>query len=82
MIAKVKKAFIDKQKNVLCKANAVIEVTDARAKEIQKAGDFIAPVKALDELTVDELKSYATFVGVDLGEAEEKDAIIEALTKK
>lgn len=86
MKCKVAKRFIDRETKKLREVDEVIEVTDARFKEISAAGKYLKVLaddapgeKPLDKMKVDELKEYATAQGIDLGDAKTKAEIIEAI---
>lgn len=85
MQAKVLIDFIDKETKAYNRAGSIIEVSEARSKEILKAGKYIALMEpeireeSIDEMSLAELKDYAKKNGIALNGARTKDAIIEAI---
>ena len=84
MKVKVVNRFVDKETKQLHEYGEVIEVTDARFKEISAAGKYVEAiedeeVKPLDKMNVEELKAYAAENDIDLGEAKKKAEILEAI---
>lgn len=86
MKCKVVKRYIDRETRELHEYGEVVEVTDARFKEISAAGKYLEALaddapgeKPLDKMKVDELKEYAAAQGIDLGDAKTKAEIIEAI---
>lgn len=86
MKVKVVNRFIDKETRQLHEYGDVIEVTEARFKEISAAGKYVKPleddaqdVKPLDKMKADELKEYAQAQGIELDEGATKAEIIKAI---
>jgi len=86
MKVKVVNRFVDKETKQLHEYGEVIEVTEARFKEISAAGKYVEKVedaepeeKPLDKMKVDELKEYAKAHEIELGEAKTKPEILEAI---
>lgn len=89
MKVKVVNRFVDKETRQLHEYGEVIEVTEARFKEISAAGKYVEAVaeepeekpeeKPLDKMKVDELKEYAKAHEIELGEAKTKAEILEAI---
>ena len=87
MKVKVIKAFIDKHTRKFHDVNEVIEVTEERAKEILSAGEYIKEEKpegqpegkALDKMTVEELKAFAAEKNIDISNAKNKAEILAIL---
>ena len=88
MKVKVVNRFVDKVTKQLHEYGEVIEVTEARFKEISDAGKYVEAIpeeiqeeKPLDKMTVEELKDYAADKGIDLGDATKKADILETIKK-
>lgn len=85
MKVKVVNRFVDKETRQLHEYGEVIEVTEARFKEISEAGRYVEAIadepeeKTPDKMTVAELKEYAKENEIDLGEAKTKAEILEAI---
>lgn len=86
MKCKVVKRYIDRETRELHEYGEVVEVTEARFKEISAAGKYVEVIaddapgeKPLDKMKVDELKEYASAHGIDLGDAKTKAEILEAI---
>lgn len=85
MKVKVVNRFVDKETRQLHEYGEVIEVTEARFKEISAAGKYVEAIadepteKPLDKMTVAELKEYAKANEIDLGEAKTKAEILDAI---
>lgn len=86
MKVKVVKRFIDKETKKLNEVGAVVEVTEARFKEISAAGKYVEKIpdaaqgeKPLDKMKVDELKAYAEEKGIELKDANTKAEILEVI---
>lgn len=86
MKVKVVNRFVDKNTKQLHEYGEVIEVTEARFKEISAAGKYVEEVedaepkeKPLSKMKVDELKEYAKAHEIELNDAKTKDEILEAI---
>ena len=86
MKVKVVNRFVDKETKQLHEYGEVIEVTEARFKEISAAGKYVEELpdetqgeEPLDKMTVAELKEYAKANEIDLDGAKTKAEILEAI---
>ena len=77
---------MDKETKQLHEYGEVIEVTEARFKEISAAGKYVEKFedaepkeKPLEKMKVDELKEYAKANEIELGDAKTREKILEAI---